>query len=54
MPACSSGADGVATPARRFLELSRLFGDNAVVGSICEAEFASVLNAVIDRIVSRF
>jgi hypothetical protein len=53
VPACSS-AGGTAAPGRRFLELSRQFGDNAVAGSICEDEFSPVLNAVIDRIVTHF
>jgi hypothetical protein len=54
VPTCISpeGA-GSAAPARRFLQLISNFGENGVVTSICENEYASALQAVIDKIAAQ-
>jgi hypothetical protein len=42
-----------AYPARRFVEVAKGFGDDAVVYSICADDFAPALELLIDRIASK-
>jgi hypothetical protein len=54
VPTCvSSKGDGSAAPARRFLELAKAFGDDGIVSSICEDEYAQVLRVLVDRIAAK-
>jgi hypothetical protein len=54
VPTCISAAgDGSAAPARRFLELTKAFGDNGLVTSICEDEYGSALQVLVDRIAAQ-
>jgi hypothetical protein len=54
VPTCvSASGDGSAAPARRFLELSKAFGDNGIASSICEDEYASVMNVLVDRVAAQ-
>jgi hypothetical protein len=51
VPTCvSPSGAGSAAPARRFLELAEAFGSNGVVTSICEDEYGSALQVLIDKI----
>ncbi|MEM8608567.1 MAG: hypothetical protein AAGF92_15800 [Myxococcota bacterium] len=57
-PACGQGsADGVAVPGRRVVEVARglaegTTGVGTVVESICAADYAPALNAIVERIAS--
>lgn len=54
VPTCISPAgDGNAAPGRRFLALTKAFGDNGVVGSICEPTYAPLLSVVADRVAAQ-
>ena len=48
--ATCSGTDGDAAPGRRFLELSKAFGDNGMVSSICASDYSAVIGALIEKI----
>lgn len=51
VPACSSDqGHGTAAPGRRFVELSKEFGDNGLVASICENDYAPVIQAVAGQV----
>jgi hypothetical protein len=51
VPTCiSESGDGSAAPGRRYLEVAKAFGDNGVVTSICEDEYNSLLQVLIDKI----
>ncbi|MEY4509912.1 MAG: hypothetical protein RLZZ450_2034 [Pseudomonadota bacterium] len=47
------GAVDQAYPPRRFLEVAKGFGKNAVVYSICADDYAPALNTLIDRIAEK-
>lgn len=51
----SAGGGSVdqAYPPRRFLEVAKGFGTNAVVYSICADDYAPALNTLIDRIAEK-
>jgi hypothetical protein len=49
----SSGRREEAYPPRRFLEVARSFGSEAVVSSICSDNFAPALDILIDRIATK-
>jgi len=51
----SAGGSSVdqAYPPRRFLEVAKGFGTNAVVYSICADDYAPALNTLIDRIAEK-
>jgi hypothetical protein len=54
VPTCiSSAGAGSAAPARRFLELTKEFGDNGVVTSICEPSYENALKVIIDKIAAQ-
>jgi hypothetical protein len=54
VPACTSiRGDGVAAPARRLLQVTKSFGDNAIVSSICEDEYASALNTLLEKVAAQ-
>ncbi|HEX6245203.1 MAG TPA: hypothetical protein VFZ61_29980, partial [Polyangiales bacterium] len=54
VPTCLNAAgDGSAAPGRRFLELTKAFGDNGLAGSICEPTYAPLLQAVVDRVAAQ-
>jgi hypothetical protein len=57
-PACSrqvSGSSEVATaqPARRLVELAKGFGPNGIVQSICQDDFSTAMDVIIDRLATR-
>jgi hypothetical protein len=54
VPTCiSSAGAGSAAPARRFLDLTKEFGDNGVVTSICEPSYENALKVIIDKIAAQ-
>jgi len=54
VPTCiSAKGDGSAAPARRFLELTKQFGENGVVTSVCEDDYTPALKVVIDKIAAQ-
>jgi hypothetical protein len=42
-----------AVPGRRIVQLARAFGSDGLVSSICEEEYASFSNVLLDRIVAK-
>lgn len=53
VPSCvSETGDGSAAPGRRYLEVAKEFGENGLVTSICEDEYASVLQLVREKVAS--
>lgn len=54
-PSCIGDFDGdgnpdsVAYPPRRIVEVARGFGDNGVLGSICDARFSGALDRIVER-----
>jgi hypothetical protein len=51
VPTCiSPSGSGSAAPARRFLELTKEFGENGAVTSICEPSYANAFTVIIDRV----
>jgi hypothetical protein len=53
-PVCTArGGAGSATPARRIVQVAQGFGDNGVITSICEDNYAAALNAVIEKIAGK-
>jgi hypothetical protein len=50
---CVSAQGDVAYPPRRFLEVAKAFGDDAVLHSICDDSFAPALDRLIERIASK-
>lgn len=54
VPVCTArGGAGSAAPARRIVQVAQGFGDNGVVTSICEDDYAGALNAVIGKIAGK-
>jgi hypothetical protein len=54
VPTCiSESGDGSAAPGRRYLEVAKAFGSNGVVTSICEDEYLSLLDTLIDKIAAQ-
>jgi hypothetical protein len=49
VPTCG-GADGTAAPGRRFLALSKEFGENGVVASICASDYSAVIGVLSTKI----
>ncbi len=49
-PSCVTDADGSASPARRFVEVAKGFGENGVVLSICSSSYQSALNKILEKI----
>jgi hypothetical protein len=43
----------VAAPGRRLLQVTKSFGDNAIVSSICEDEYASALNTLLEKVAGQ-
>jgi hypothetical protein len=52
VPACSTARTS-AVPGRRIVQLARAFGSDGLVSSICEEEYASFSNVLLDRIVAK-
>jgi hypothetical protein len=52
VPACNT-SDGVAYPARRFVEVAKAFGTNGIIRSICRDDFSSALTSIIDKIANQ-
>ncbi|HEX5660744.1 MAG TPA: hypothetical protein VFX59_26305 [Polyangiales bacterium] len=50
---CISSQGDKAYPPRRFLEVAKAFGEDAVVHSICDDSFAPALDRLIERIASK-
>ncbi|HEX6239510.1 MAG TPA: hypothetical protein VFZ61_01400 [Polyangiales bacterium] len=50
LPTCLSDNGGGSAPGRRFLELSKAFGDNGLVTSICESSYGPVLEVLAEKI----
>jgi hypothetical protein len=53
LPSCTT-ATGVAYPPRRIVEVARQFGENGLVQSICQSDFAPALEAFLDKLSERF
>jgi hypothetical protein len=58
VPATACSVPGTARPeeaypARRFLEVAKLFGENAVVYSICEDNYAPALDSLLNKIADK-
>jgi len=52
VPACE-GRWGRAVPARRLVELAQSFGDQATVGSICQASYTPIVGAIARLVGTR-
>jgi len=52
LPSCAS-RNGMAYPPRRMVEVAESFGDNGVLGSICQEDFRPVIGAILERVASR-
>jgi hypothetical protein len=51
VPVCTSpSGDGTAAPGRRFLEVAKGFGERALVASICEDQYDSLFQALLQKI----
>jgi hypothetical protein len=54
VPTCTSeSGDGSAAPGRRYLEVAKAFDQNGLVTSICEDEYGTLLNSLIDKIAAQ-
>ncbi len=56
-PVCSypeNYGDTVAWPARRIVQVARGFGENGVVQSICQENFTSAVDAIVETISRHF
>ncbi|HKO89561.1 MAG TPA: hypothetical protein VJU61_00320 [Polyangiaceae bacterium] len=50
VPTCINiDGSGQAGPARRFLELTKAFGDNGAVISICEPSYGPAMQALVQQ-----
>jgi hypothetical protein len=52
VPACSTARTS-AVPGRRIVQLARAFGTDGLVSSICEEEYSSFSNVLLDRIIAK-
>jgi hypothetical protein len=52
-PACTTAADGSASPARRIVEVAKGFGANGVVTSICSKSYENALNKILEKITKQ-
>jgi hypothetical protein len=52
IPSCET-TSGIAYPPRRFVETARLFGEEAIVQSICQEDFTAPVRAIVERIGER-
>ncbi|HEY6880938.1 MAG TPA: hypothetical protein VI299_23095 [Polyangiales bacterium] len=50
---CISSQGDKAYPPRRFLEVAKGFGDDAIIHSICDDSYSPALEKLIDRIASK-
>jgi hypothetical protein len=53
LQAACTGEDGAAYPARRIAQLAAQFGDNGVLGSICDPTFGPFMARVVELAASR-
>jgi hypothetical protein len=54
VPTCiSESGDGSAAPGRRYLEVAKAFGEQGVVTSICEDQYQSLLDVLLDNIAKQ-
>jgi hypothetical protein len=52
-PSCDRGDNAKAYPPRRIVEVAKGFGQNGVIQSICQEDFAPAINAIIDVIAKQ-
>jgi hypothetical protein len=54
LPSCTkANMQGLAFPPRRLVEVAKAFGKAAVLGSICDPDFAAVLDRVVQTATER-
>jgi alpha-tubulin suppressor-like RCC1 family protein len=52
-PACGVHTGTFGDPAVRLAELTRQFGGNGILASVCDADYAPVMDAIVQRIAAR-